>query len=68
MRSLFITNFDDHRLFSEGLRPGLTTVALPYVQMGRLAVEVLLGSVDTKLSLVECPFVQRHSTAAATLT
>lgn len=61
---LSVVGFDDHRLFSEGLRPGLTTVALPYVQMGRLAVEVLLGSADTKISLVECPFVQRHSTAA----
>ena len=62
---LSVVGFDDHRLFSEGLRPGLTTVALPYVLMGRLAVDVLLGSVNSKLSRVECPFVLRHSTAAA---
>lgn len=62
---LSVVGFDDHRLFSEGLRPGLTTVALPYVTMGRLAVEVLLGIVSTNLSLVECRFVLRHSTAAA---
>lgn len=62
---LSVVGFDDHRLFSEGLRPSLTTVALPYVTMGRLAVEVLLGGINTKLSLVECPFIQRHSTAAA---
>lgn len=62
---LSVVGFDDHRLFSEGLRPELTTVALPYVTMGRLAVEVLLGSVNPKLSLVECPFIQRHSTTVA---
>lgn len=62
---LSVVGFDDHRLFSEGVRPGLTTVALPYVTMGRLAVDVLLGSVNAKLNLVECPLVLRHSTAAA---
>ena len=62
---LSVVGFDDHRLFSEGLRPGLTTVALPYVLMGRLAVDVLLGSANPKLSRVECPLVLRHSTAAA---
>lgn len=62
---LSVVGFDDHRLFSEGVRPGLTTVALPYVTMGRLAVDVLLGSVNSKLNLVECPFILRHSTVAA---
>lgn len=62
---LSVVGFDDHRLFSEGLRPGLTSVALPYVQMGRLAVDVLLDGVTPRLSLVDCPFVLRKSTAAA---
>jgi LacI family transcriptional regulator len=66
---LSVIGFDDHRLFSEGLRPGLTTVALPYVQMGRLAVEVLLGkplgSGNSRVSMVDCPLVLRHSTMAA---
>ena len=66
---LSVVGFDDHRLFSEGLRPGLTTVALPYVQMGRLAVEVLigrqLGSGSPQVSKVDCPLVLRHSTMTA---
>ncbi len=65
---LSVVGFDDHRLFSEGLRPGLTTVALPYVRMGRLAVEVLLGrqpgSGSSQVSKVDCPLVLRHSTMA----
>ena len=66
---LSVVGFDDHRLFSEGLRPGLTTIALPYVQMGKLAVEVLLGnplgSGSLQVSRVDCPLVLRHSTTVA---
>jgi LacI family transcriptional regulator len=63
---LSIVGFDDHRLFSEGLRPGLTTVSLPYAAMGRLAVGLLL---DTRQEFesdrairVKGPLVTRGST------
>jgi len=67
---LSVVGFDDHRLFSEGLRPALTTVALPYVQMGRLAVEVVLDAQGPtapppKVTLVEGPLIVRQSTAEA---
>jgi LacI family transcriptional regulator len=66
---LSVVGFDDHRLFSEGLRPSLTTIALPYVQMGKLAVEVLLGKPlgigNSQVSKVDCPLVLRHSTMVA---
>lgn len=66
-RDLSVVGFDDHRLFSEGLRPGLTTVALPYATMGRLAVEALRdGAPDTQTHrtvLVKGPLVVRASTA-----
>jgi LacI family transcriptional regulator len=46
------------------MRPGLTTVALPYHQIGSRAVEILL---DPQLlaaagtELIPCPLVQRAS-------
>lgn len=65
---LSVVGFDDHRLFSEGLRPGLTTVALPYTRMGTLAVEVLTRTLEglsvDKTYLVESPLVVRHSTTS----
>lgn len=63
--NLSVVGFDDHRLFSEGLRPALTTVALPYVAMGRLAVEILLDRpAGPAIRRVDAPLVQRNSTAA----
>ena len=66
---LSVVGFDDHRLFSEGLRPGLTTIALPYVRMGKLAVEVLIetiaGNSAPRVQLVDGPLVLRHSTGPA---
>lgn len=66
--ALSVVGFDDHRLFSEGMRPGLTTVALPYQKMGRLAAELLLkelgGSTQRGVVLVDGPLVVRDSTRA----
>lgn len=45
---LSIVSFDDQRLISEALRPGLTTVALPHLEMGRLAVEKLIELVESE--------------------
>lgn len=46
-QDLSIVGFDDQRLISEALRPGLTTVALPHLEMGRLAVEKLIELVES---------------------
>lgn len=42
-RDISVVGFDDLRLISEALRPGLTTVALPHYQMGKVAVEKLIA-------------------------
>ena len=65
---LSVVGFDDYRLFSEGVRPGLTTVALSYHRMGRIAADLLLDSIaggppPTEVIRVQGPLVVRHSTA-----
>lgn len=64
---LSVVGFDDHRVFSEGLMPALTTVALPYDQMGRIAVDLLSEAIDGKSTArtvrVQGPLVERASTA-----
>ncbi|SHF08835.1 transcriptional regulator, LacI family [Kaistia soli DSM 19436] len=64
---LSVVGFDDHRLISTALRPLLTTVALPYVAMGRLAVDVLLDAESDRpdLQRVEARLVIRQSTGIA---
>ena len=63
---LSVVGFDDHKLFSEALRPALTTVSLPYVRMGRMAVEALFREPPGMAGEMrfECPLVVRQSTAA----
>ena len=66
---LSVVGYDDYRLFSEGLRPALTTVALPYQRMGRIAADLLLQRITTARSEAETirvqgPLVERRSTAA----
>ncbi len=63
---LSVIGFDDLRLISETLYPQLTTVALPYFEIGRRAVEVMnRPAAETSLSLqkqlVTCPLVERNS-------
>jgi LacI family transcriptional regulator len=64
-----VVGFDDHRLFSEGLMPTLTTVALPYERMGRLAADLLIeqiwGRQNVETIRVQGPLVGRGSTARA---
>jgi LacI family transcriptional regulator len=60
---LSIIGFDDFRLISETLYPKLTTVALPYFEIGKRAVETMNASRHEKPQrmLVPCPLVERHS-------
>jgi LacI family transcriptional regulator len=61
-----VIGFDDLRLISETLFPKLTTVALPYFDIGRRAVEIMnKPEASTSLSFekqrVACPLVERNS-------
>jgi LacI family transcriptional regulator len=61
-----VIGFDDQEGISEGLRPGLTTMALPHYAMGVWAVEALLAQIRDSSVPVEqvrlaCPLVVRES-------
>jgi LacI family transcriptional regulator len=64
---LSIVGFDDQDVIADGLRPGLTTVALPHYEMGVWAVEQLLREIDAEApvtpshELLACPVVRRNS-------
>lgn len=69
---LSIVGFDNQEFIADGLYPGLTTVALPHYEMGRWAMEALLGIVESSATppagpfptLIPCPLVRRDSAAA----
>ena len=66
---LSVVGYDDYHLFSEGLRPALTTVVLPYRRMGEIAAELLVKGIKDRAARaetirVEGPLVARASTAA----
>lgn len=61
-----VIGFDNQELIAAYLRPGLTTVALPFEQMGALGVDLLAAitageSTDTKIVTVDCPLLERSS-------
>ena len=63
-----VVGFDDQVLLSANLRPGLSTVALPFEELGREAVRRLHDSGDPGTptrTLVPCRYVARQSVAAA---
>jgi LacI family transcriptional regulator len=55
-----IVSFDNDELAAY-LRPGLTTIALPHEDMGRQAVDLLLGDSTRKENLIHMPVVVRGS-------
>jgi LacI family transcriptional regulator len=63
---LSIVGFDDLKLISEAMRPGLTTVALPYYEIGRVAARSLGDRREshsppkTRIA-IDCPLVLRSS-------
>lgn len=61
-----LVGFDNQETLAPHLRPGLTTLELPFLEMGRRAVELLLGGADRngRTEYFECPLVERHSVAA----
>ena len=60
---LSVIGFDDMTLISQSVRPALTTVALPYPEMGRLAVDLICSEVraHNRQILVPCTLVERDS-------
>ena len=60
---LSVVSFDNSEL-SSWLSPGLTSIGLPYFEMGRRAVEVLLGATPKdSVERVHMPLHQRESVA-----
>ncbi|WP_285727532.1 LacI family DNA-binding transcriptional regulator [Psychromicrobium xiongbiense] len=55
-----VASFDDEELASL-VRPGLTTARLPYEQMARLGVEMLLGNRELAHELLPMPIIHRES-------
>jgi LacI family transcriptional regulator len=68
-QDLSVVGFDNLELIAEGLRPGLTTVALPHYEMGVWAVEALIQQIEdgdqpgVEQALMACPLVERGSVA-----
>jgi LacI family transcriptional regulator len=65
-QDLSVIGFDDLRLISESLYPQLTTVALPYFEIGRKAIEMSYSFSESEGSsalrlLIPCPLVERQS-------
>jgi LacI family transcriptional regulator len=65
-RDVAVVGFDDQEVIAGYLRPGLTTVALPFEEMGSRAVELLGGQAPeqptaTGVVAVDCPLVERSS-------
>jgi LacI family transcriptional regulator len=61
-----LVGFDNQETLAPHLRPGLTTLELPFLEMGRRAVALLLGGAerDGSTEFFECPLVERDSVAA----
>lgn len=55
-----LVSFDNDEIASY-LRPGLTTIGLPHENMGRRAVELLLGPQTAPPAVVEMPVIPRGS-------
>ncbi|WP_281893516.1 LacI family DNA-binding transcriptional regulator [Phytohabitans aurantiacus] len=65
---LSVVGFDDQEEISEGLLPGLTTVALPHYAMGAWAVDALIARIldpnaPVERAVLPCPLVRRESVA-----
>lgn len=62
-RDVSIVGFDNQPTLAPFLRPGLTTLELPFVAMGRRAVDMILQDAepDGTVELMECPLIERNS-------
>lgn len=62
-RDLSIIGFDNQETLAPHLRPGLTTLELPFVEMGRRAVDLILQGAepDGQVEFITCPLIERNS-------
>lgn len=62
---LSIIGFDDFQTLTEGMRPKLTSVRLPYYEMGQKAVSSILDGLPTERSEISlpCKLIDRQSCA-----
>lgn len=62
-----IIGFDNHETVAPFLDPGLTTMELPYEDMARNALQILLNDAGDSppLTRIECPLIPRGSVASA---
>lgn len=63
-----IIGYDDQEHIAAALDPPLTTIALPHYEMGRWAMEVMLGLREPPIDndgvhLMPCPLIRRESVA-----
>lgn len=62
-----VVGFDDRRVIAAHMRPGLSSVALPYYEMGKWAVRYLndpreaASDEQPRQAVLECPFIERAS-------
>lgn len=59
-RDLSVVSFDDEEAASY-LRPGLTTARLPYTEMARIGMDMVLGNRDLAHEVVPMSLIRRHS-------
>lgn len=62
-----IVGFDNHEMLAPILDPGLTTIELPYEQMARTGIRLLLSGAgqESMLNPIECVPIRRGSVADA---
>ncbi len=59
-----VLGFDNQVIVAEGLKPTLSTIALPHYEMGKWAVEYLvnnLSSLEPVQEKIVCPYIERDS-------
>ena len=56
-----LVGYDDYHLISENLIPQLSTVSLPYFEMGVRATEMAITKASHERVLMPCPFVSRET-------
>jgi LacI family transcriptional regulator len=62
-----IVGFDNQEVIAAHLRPRLTTMAIPYYEMGKWAVEYLIkhedeeDTVEPEHAMLHCPLIERES-------
>ena len=65
-QDIAVVGFDNQEIISQFLRPRLTTVALPFEQMGAVGVTMLAALIageplSTNRMLIDCPLLERAS-------